>query len=242
MSIDQVVSLISSGGTFISTIIILFTLLEMGKQRRSAYKPDLILAKQRFYIYQSQKETPFIWSTELLNEKEVEQHKKQMHIKAFNIGMGGAKSVEISYTFDVKLLLDMIKELDKDEHFSIEYDQEHKYKFIYSKSLGVILHKSDLSFSTDYLLATSVEKEPLEVRLPISYLLLISIVYYLGMKDWGKFIPPDIPPLKVKASYFDIGDNKHIKDFQLYIKPYAFRQTSQENQLTIDGYFDTTKD
>lgn len=52
MTIDQIIALITSMATFITSIIVLLTLFEMQKQRKSTFMPDIVLETPiLFYIY-----------------------------------------------------------------------------------------------------------------------------------------------------------------------------------------------
>ena len=75
MNIDRWATVVSSIGTCFGTVIILFTLLEMGQQRKTTYKPDLVFGGNNIsHIYTNKSTgTRAIWSSTSLSEIELKK-------------------------------------------------------------------------------------------------------------------------------------------------------------------------
>lgn len=104
MTIDQKIALGSCIGTLISSVIILLTLLEMNKQRKNAYRPDLVFSPTEFIIYghdDGKSFTPWPFM-------EPDICCPKVFINLFNIGMGVAKNVSITWKFDSVFFLEEI--------------------------------------------------------------------------------------------------------------------------------------
>ena len=101
MGIKQWTLLLSSIAPFISTVVIFFTLIEMRNQRRSAYKPDIVLEETNFNIsWDEEDKEPHLWlsGSEEDLASESESYEKnisgQFAMNIFNLGMGAGKYLD----------------------------------------------------------------------------------------------------------------------------------------------------
>ena len=101
--------------TFLTLLVIYFTLFELKNQRESIYKPDLILSSSKsFYMYReknNRKYFPSIWVNQRIdvNDKKLRNNlindpkRNMISIPLYNIGMGAAKNVKINWEYDKSL-------------------------------------------------------------------------------------------------------------------------------------------
>jgi len=219
MRIDRFAAVVSSIGTFSATVIILFTLFELGNQRKSAYKPDLVFGKKDFYIYANKStNTADIWSPIPLTRSDFKQvkHPTPMLLNLYNIGMGAAKTITANWKLDIDGSINTIKELDtKKQYVIVTENQLLKISHLGHKT-WIPIPSADLF---DYILPAHVEKEPHKLMLPYLYQFFTSIIFTLSSEKAQEFTYPSSPKFKVILNYFDIGNNEHKKEFSIDIRP-----------------------
>jgi hypothetical protein len=110
-SLIELVTAVSSFAALLTAIIVFFTLIEMKRQRQSAYKPDLMFKPIRFsfsadffdvldYKIASQKDD---------DDSKNEQYKPTGQI--YNIGLGSAKNLYPTLHFDYRKAIKLVNEL-----------------------------------------------------------------------------------------------------------------------------------
>jgi hypothetical protein len=94
---NLLVSSISSLATFLTMFFVLLTLFEMAKQRKSSYRPDIVVLPSQYFFYS--KATHDRIQSMYISDKElgdnISNHKPLDHItlEGFNIGLGTAKFI-----------------------------------------------------------------------------------------------------------------------------------------------------
>ena len=105
MSTDQIILIGSSVATWITAVIILFTLREMARQRRDAIKPEIVPVRQSVFAQKDPNITfdaPIFWLSDLMEEYEKTKNYGRYSVKLFNLGNGAAKNIKISWSFSVE--------------------------------------------------------------------------------------------------------------------------------------------
>jgi hypothetical protein len=236
MSIDRLATLVSSVGTFFGALIILFTLLEIAKQRKSTYRPDLVFGRNEFYIYGNDStKTTDIWSPiKLTKADRGKNHNDQLPLRLFNIGMGTAKNITAKWEFDIKECINKIKELDGEKKYTIELKESDYLEVSYSHR-QIFFPRMTMMDSIDYILPAHVENEPYKLRIPYLYLVLTSIIFTLSFKKGLNSSFPSHHGLKVALNYLDIGNNEHKKEFLIETQPFSFSQSADAESPDIWG-------
>jgi|GEM_PF-3548570 len=209
----------------ITAIATLLTINEMRKQRKSSLIPELTFPKNHFFIYwfNPNKGVPLFWS-----KNEIEKPEKDVHsapstksyfnvkIECFNVGFGVAKEVEISWDFDIKNFINVLKELD----------DGNKFKFALSEDAYLRIHSSDLDYLSilnrenfepseiRYLLPAQMVKEPTLLRIPSEYITLYSIYIYLLILTETQQ-KENIPSLNVSLTFKDLESETYTNKFEL---------------------------
>ncbi|MGE5614838.1 MAG: hypothetical protein ACM3XR_10580 [Bacillota bacterium] len=255
MNIDQIISMISSIGTFIATIIVFFTLLEMRKQRKNSMSPELAFSRKRFYTYY----VPYndlLWVDKKLTGKKLDNIGNNYHnsfsIETNNIGMGTAKDIDIKWEFDIKNLIDRINKLDKNKIYEIKYienkDSYNKRLIIkYCNRLLFYDMENDLNDYHEYILSSQIKNETFSIYFPECFIKLISFLLYLFIDNDFKEINEiihDFPKIKMQMNYYDIGGTKYQKNYLLKFNFYSFAKKQEESNLfkpAVDGFIEFVK-
>lgn len=252
IQIDRFIALVSSIAVLLTSIIILFTLFEMKKQRRSLYRPDLILTSNLFYVYAKDlyhEFHPFIWSCEKY-DGEIEKHKTSTNyfINFYNIGLGSAKFLKINWEFNYKKLFSEINKLKQKDDFEIKLNKEFLLYSLGDKYSVRIQLDADNYYEINHSLPSHITKEQNSLRLPTSYFDLISIYIFYLIKnfknDFDKIFNfiKECPSLKLKISYYDIENNNHTQTFKVVPKfsMLKFKRSKKYTEIAF-GFFNINK-
>ena len=95
MKLYNFIPILSSLGALAASIIALFTLLELFRQRKASYKPDLCVLKKHFKIIN--------WKNILSKKwyKPDSQENDNASIRIVNIGFGAARNLVANWSFNV---------------------------------------------------------------------------------------------------------------------------------------------
>jgi hypothetical protein len=220
-SLLELVSAFSSLAALLTAIIVFFTLIEMQRQRESSYKPDLVF-KPIDYSFSANFTCPLEYriSSEIDND---EGNKAQYNpsAKIYNIGLGPAKNLCLTFDFDYQKAIRLVKELTEnvDGNFGLTISLEDMFLKIVIKDGGCtwVEITNDLRLDEDYLLPVSTVKEPTVLSAPHSYVLLLGFYsIFHAYKNYEEEIPPDLrafPELKMTAKFNDIGKKTYRKNY-----------------------------
>lgn len=225
-NIDRIIALISSIGTFISAIVVIFTLREMKEQRKSAYRPELIVNNSNFFIYSDtngRRYFPAIWSNKELEKpsKENIEKIKPIHLNVYNIGLAAAKCIEIRWSFDVAKIIDEINSFKDFDDVEVTYNRNIRNRetveiICPSGEIFLVLNNDFFKISYDYLLPNDKDGALIEVEIPYVYCMLCStIIYYKMINGKNSDIDFDkFPEFSLSIKYEDISRNVYEKEFK----------------------------
>lgn len=249
----ELISILAGIGTFISSIIAVYTLIEVKKQRLSTYKPQLLM--KSFLVYIS-KSPLFLEKEELLgfkvyNYNEYKEKSEQSEIifdtsplyKAENLGFGPAVNIKFTWYFNMSRALKIIeKELHEDLYFS-EY-KPLNYFFLHKKSdndFQLTIHNKKQEIQTvDYIAPINVKehthyhtisKDVINIHF-LYYILKCKLTQKINKNVYGVELN-NLPRIKLRIDYFDLNGKK-------YTKKYKFQTSIVTTQ--IEDEIDMTKD
>jgi len=115
MDINFLILIISQIATWITILLVYFTLREMRNQRKASQKPDLVFPKIKVYGYvyglKDRKDLliPRHWSND--EDFQIDQSwGEQASIKLYNVGFGVAKNIELKWTVEPDKTMQQIKD------------------------------------------------------------------------------------------------------------------------------------
>lgn len=221
ITIDTFVNFVIGISTLFTSFIILFTLFEMIEQRLSTYKPAIFVKDSAIMVkWDKEPHGPLDFSIE--EKKAVESDKNNNHSEGFecyNIGLGAAQKIHISYNFDLLNMIEKIKELDKNSKVSIEFKNStlvigtEGHLRAYPEGITDKIH-------IDYILPTNIDSTPTYIPLPSLFIDLFSVYLYLLMYSLDK---PDDTSNKIAEvnkcnliiKYQDIGNEQYVKNHEI---------------------------
>jgi len=211
-------------GTFITSIIALFTLVVVKKQRKDSLRPKVIFGNGTYAICKS--ENNQILKTKWIDgEKEGEKDEDESIVcfELLNAGVGIAESVEITESFNLKKAINFIKDLDLDNELLFD------------------LRKTEIVIKTTFddthiLYLLDVGKREVGTILPIGhqkngdyifpeiYLYLLSCFSYLKEKHDDFYSLENFPKYFFNISFKDIEGKKYNSKYAC--KAFSINSTS----------------
>jgi hypothetical protein len=210
MTFDQWISMVASLGTLLAALATVLVVLEMRKQRDTAYRPELTIFGFKVETDPSRR-TGYLdsfcrWkggSDQAWDFPELE-----FRIRVVNIGMGVAKNVKYRWSFDFEGAVRMANELGK------KYGSRERWDI----TKNVIGHDTTccqimLDEELDCVLPSGSESEPMYLYFPFAYTFVVSGIMYESAHVHAKTTDyvelPEIPPLHLEMKYDDISGKKH---------------------------------
>jgi hypothetical protein len=174
INLSELISAISSVAAFVTAIIVFFTLLEMIRQRQSSYKPDLVCKSTQFYVSADVTGTlQYTISTEDNGDKG-DRNRRYPQGRIFNIGLGSAKSLNLTWRFDHERAIEDVKRLNLELGLSLFV--KDNILTIKGKSGGNYINLANAYLQNiDYILPVSITNKPVSIDIPFSYVHLLSI-------------------------------------------------------------------
>ncbi len=209
-----IVSAVASLATLVTMVLVAFTLLEMAKQRKTTYRPDIVLTTSGYFIYAEHQGGALSYlhfSNEEVgsNTVQMERRLNRVYLDGFNIGLGTAKLVDVAWEFQVDHLVQKLNE-DVASGFQVEF-------------------KHDDVFTEGYL-SYKLPKEPSGGVIALSH---EAARLYSTMADKTKWAAEAFPVLRVKITYADIGNNVHKKSFSVTPSLVSWRVPPAPHNLQV---------
>ncbi|MFA0551160.1 hypothetical protein AB4538_09880 [Vibrio lentus] len=213
LSINEWIALISSIGTFFSSIFVLVTLFELRTQRKQSYIPELVIPDVCFNYNNEFPNYIKIWAKD---------DDEMLSLKVHNIGRGVAKHIDFEWEYDIHGMIEQFYKLkceDKGEIF-IDTDENR----LYHQKNNEVLAGSSLSSDNrhvDFMLSHHDGAETYNLELPNSYI-CISTAIFKSAKTQEVFdlqrFDGALFPLTLIAKYKDIGGSEIKKNFKVEVK------------------------
>ena len=248
MDWTMVVSIVGILGTWVTIVLVFFTLREMRNQRIAAQKPDLIIAKPltiSAFSYRKEGQTSLLipkwWKTPELRPAGKHSWLDSYPVNLYNVGFGAAKNIKLKWQIEYDKTLQQIKDYCYQNSIPIVLRLQEDTVSIIEKDEGnnivdgsYFLRSPEIN-ETDFLMPASVTKEGLTSFTPQSMKQIISIIFYLRDYHNKKYIdwetPPDLsldfPTVELELYYDDVEDSHYSKKFDV-VQSYNFSHSMEE--------------
>jgi len=223
-------------GTFISSLIAIYTLREVKKQRLSQYQPDVRI---KSFNVSTNKSPLKIKQGELLryrvcdfNDKSINFDKIKFEVnpnyKVENLGFGVARNVKCSWNFNHKKAKKIIDKIISQEYEITDYKELDYYflnlrfddEFQYSAITNIEAHH------IDYIAPINIQEHNHYHSIPdiILFSHILFLIFQLNLTgDIGKnfhifeFKDYDFPIPTLKIEYVDLNNKKYVVRFDFDI-------------------------
>ncbi|MGB4107670.1 MAG: hypothetical protein WBK55_07720 [Alphaproteobacteria bacterium] len=219
ISFENLSSFVADWATFFAAIAALLTLLEMHRQRKHSYKPDIVPIKQVFSGY-FQSAIFCDWVLNDSKNEELEELKSpDLEISLFNLGNGAAKDIQLTWDFDFDTFIQKLNQLNQENETRVTIKKLDSFLEFKDgdKSEALVNLNPSLERSEDYLLPASIEQTGLKIPVPAAYTWLVSNYFYINFAVLSKNLDCPIPSLKLTIEYSDIANNRYKNIFSFDI-------------------------
>ncbi len=146
---------------------------------------------------------------------------RNSHVPLLNVGLGAAKNVAGLWSFPLDNIIHSINALAQQTLTPADLTNDHGMLSIKSTLFGdvILLWKNQQAVTIDYVLPATVQKEPLQLRVPITYITVASMLVYLQVKL--NALGLGIPPLRLNLTYYDIGNHIHETSYGIHFNVLA---------------------
>src|SRR6266498_1601927 len=246
-------TLIAQIGTWVTILLVFFTLLEMRNQRKASLKPDLIFPESSFYVYPNFSEDwPVRLIAELCSTKSNAKADENVWessapFKFYNVGFGVAKNIELRWIVDYDKTIQQIKDYCYQNSIPLVL-QLGKDEFGEDEVVitGLISQKAHLTLYSpetdrfDYLMPVSITSEGMKSCIPSAVHSLLAIIMYLK-GHYSRQHPKldselriDFPSMKLDVHYDDVEDSHYSKSFDVVLFPYfwSIKEEKDIKELT----------
>ncbi|MCK9400869.1 MAG: hypothetical protein M0Q51_12885 [Bacteroidales bacterium] len=207
-SLEKIVTIIGSLGTFGAALIAWRTLAEIKKQRFAAQKPQILFksfTSGSLDLNDFQKIISTNWKGNNDN------FKNHILFEMINAGKDLAKDFKFEYKLNIDSFIALIEQHDKEKEISIQQDNNW---LIFSSSTNRINKRISLKVNAgetdnlEYLLNRAIQEKPSGFSIPEEYLVLNSCLLYLSLKYEFTIYTDDVPKIYVKTTFEDISGKK----------------------------------
>lgn len=252
----ELINILSGIGTFLSSIIALYTLREVVKQRLSTYKPEILIKSFIVYINKSPLELKsqelLLYKTNNFNEykKSLEDNVNREYevsclYKVENLGFGPAKKLKLTWNYDTKKALDLIEKMFPEKYYFNQYKPLNYYFLVdkYNDDYHFsITNESVTNQYIDYLTPINIKEHSHYHTIP-KEIILTYYLYFIfknslintenencyGDDDLGKLPKPEL-----RIEYEDINGKKYSKNYKFKI---SLVSTQLDEKMEMDKEF-----
>lgn len=223
--------IIAAVATAIAAYLTYKTLKEVKKQRESMYMPDIIIEEKRFYIYTAKKNDISSFCEFTLEKKDQNYTAKEfkiskLQIDIFNIGLATAKNIKVTFKFDIDKAISIIEKMNKNMSsekainiIKTRNGIEFKGGTKSIASGSVHFTKNQLHSTINHVLPINISNSSYKIELPQFILELYSnIISQFWILDSKTIEMEEFPLIEINFTFFDIGNKKHKKKYQLCLK------------------------
>lgn len=204
-TISDLIGVVSTILSFITLLVVFFTLQEMKKQRNNQYKPLIVLERTEFRLCQNNAEKELM--KQILPNASCVTINNSIGIKVKNLGLYPARDVEILIDkANIKKITNQFKEVD----FTDIVISPDGSDYINSSNGSEYHFDHKFIFQVPYLLGDGGNEET--IMIPNIYTLLAKKILIHEPFQWDF----DYLNIEVNVNYSDMCGKKYNKQIKLY--------------------------
>ncbi len=213
MTPDQIIALAASIAACLSAVATFLTVRQMAMQRAMSYRPELVFSSVYFDATPSQirgSSMPEQWVSKDLAAREGD-FLGDLALPLRNVGLGTARAVSVKWSFELDQTVARANHAAQRTLTPAYFSIDEWGISIKSEALGngTSMWRNQREVSIDYVLPASIQKEPVLVRLPHTYIQLCSALVFLESQDEATVNSIELPPLRAAFTFGDVGGVKH---------------------------------
>jgi hypothetical protein len=240
MSLDQYISLAASTGTLLAAIATLFVVLEMARQRRASYRPDLLLSGFSFSAHgkdTSRAETYSGWEvTDAQDTSDKPSLGPFELIRIMNVGLGTAKDVRLTWSCDFERMIRLLNRLAEEAELPERWELRDGKIFYKDRKVSFAMEMTEI---LEPIPPATIDKAPRYIHIPSIYTLAYATAVYAFAHgshsekevDYVDVFLDEMPPLKLSVAYDDPGDRRHHVAHNVRVVIYSANKAGFKGQI-----------
>ncbi len=202
---------------FVTALAALAAVVEMKRQRRSMYRPDMAVLPCP--IHMKLESAVEGWTRNTPPEPDSTDVFTQVMLTVANVGLGSGKLLTAEWAWDIAEFERLIQRYDKDFHVTASSTQ---ITIDYSNKVRVLYNCAFDRQEIAYVAPIAVQTTPAQISVPGAYLDLCEALFYLMLKSENATHSYDsIPPLRLMLQYQDIADETMHQQYRLAFSVYV---------------------
>lgn len=226
ISLTDIIALAASAAACLSAIAALVAVRQNHKQRVASYEPHLVLV-DRILTLRAFPQLP--------KQAFCEEDEDEVTVQIVNLGLGAARDLTVNWKFPGKQMISSVNRTAQRLQSPVQCKYLHRFLMLEGKhsSSSVLMYPAESR--VNFLLPVSVgEAFPVNLRIPMSYMTLVSGHYHFALRrDSGHVSDP--PKLECCIQYDDINGRTRNLNLIISIEPFdismdLFRCTLQSTR------------
>lgn len=227
-TIDLIINILGIAGTWITIVLVLLTLFEMQNQRKTSYKPDLVIPNMDIEATYNTEFSKYklIWKTP--TDDNYSTFNNQISI--YNLGLGSAKNIIIEWKIDILEASNIIQSFVKDSATPLFIDHDaHNKRLLIRNEKEEVISSLPATWIQEiaFIRSDSISLDPIKIRIPTHYLDLCSYVWtpYRNTKETffrdiyvDKNPSLNLPSINLEIQYSDLSEEKHVKKMTMQLE------------------------
>jgi hypothetical protein len=210
-ALTSVGTLLSAGATFL-------TVLQISRQRRASFRPELTLEKVKFSGAQdptTDSVMPLFWQVPV-DSPDSPRFEEFRGIPIRNVGLGAAKNVTIVWEMSVQKAVANLNDLAQKTQIPVVVAFENGVVAFNSSEFGQYRSNwlAQLNQEIDFILPISYAKTSDIIQLPMAYQLICTAILSIGLSE-GQYRPPELPMIRAHIGATDISGKGVHFDFDI---------------------------
>src|SRR3990167_3306641 len=251
LTTENWIDIVGHTATWVSVLIVYFTLREMSVQRKQSYKPHIIILRRYFFGYNKKYGEYFIpdlWSGSQLRKEQISQiERSEVYLEAINVGLGAAKEIDLEWKFDHNKTIKEINGIYSSKSIPISLDLSMSGLLtlnIKDTYTSMLMLSNNLKDSHDYLSPVSIDKEKLRIKIPWAIQIIMSLWVHallslsqeeISSHDWNK------KEFELIIKYKDIGEVIHTTLFKVAMNLIVLQRALEEGIEAFSFEMEPTK-
>ena len=251
MTTDQIINIAGQTATWLTLVLVFFTLREMNTQRRHSYKPELLPLQDPLLVFwKTTANSPFPshWSSAPQTLAQVKsQAVSHPAVRVVNLGVGAASAVTATWQLQIDKLLGEIKDYCDTHSIPVFVDVNQRgWLNIQAPGGTGSSTNNDLVHDHDYLLPAPTSPDGWALPFPFALRHLTSLLIYLFASAADPNQVPEsfigAPPFTLNLSYRDLGGKIYTKTFSGKLRVYMISgSVTDEGSEAFAGHWEWTE-
>jgi len=219
MTASEIIALVTSIAALGSATAAFLAVKLSTKHHEASYSPAFAIARTFLSAKSDSGKMglPVNWAA-MPKSGEINTNYLFFYIPLINIGLGAAKEINITWSFQIEMLVGDINKHASNLNLPIQFDYKHGTLSLRNneKIISESIWEAQKNNSVDYILPVSSNPNGFNLNLPLAYIDIASTFVLLSYLD--KNSDRYTPNINIRLKYLDVGGKKHTITYELTLE------------------------